>query len=62
MISEDPKENIIELKYSVILNKEEYPPFNINLLLEGENKEKENVQDFNLNLIIREIKMQNSNM
>ena len=44
MITEDPKENIIELKYTVILNNEEYPPFDINLLLEGETKEKENVQ------------------
>ena len=44
MITEDPKENIIELKYNVVIDNKEYPPFDINLLLEVENKEKEDVQ------------------
>ena len=42
MITEDPQNNnIIELRYDVTLENKEYPPFDINLTLEEQNKEEE---------------------
>ena len=41
MITEDPQNNIIELKYTVITENDEYPPFDIDLKLEKENKEED---------------------
>ena len=43
MIVEDKKENGMEIKFNVIIDKEEYPAFDIKLELENEN-ENENVK------------------
>ena len=45
MIVEDPQENGMEIKFNVIIDKEEYPAFDIRLDLENENENEKNEEE-----------------
>ena len=44
MLTEDPQENTIELRYNIILENEEEYPFDVQLILEKPNNQEEDVQ------------------
>jgi len=45
MLTEDPQQNLIEVNYNISLATGEYPPFNVNLMLEDENGNEGNDED-----------------